>query len=863
VPPLAADVYLQHAEPAMPVRNAMGIIMNRRGATVGRAVTAALASGIGSFAAPHFALAQQEVEQPTGVLEEVIVSAQRRDQALQDVPISIQVVDADLINDTGATDMNDLNGFIPGLVVSGGSPTQPKYQLRGIQTGDFGIGTDPAVGVYVDGIYSARSGASLTTFNDIERVEVLKGPQGTLLGRNSAAGAVSIITHQPTDNWEGNVRARLGDYGTELFSGTLNAPITEGLALRMTGVYNSSDGWIKDAATHKELNPEEEYSFRTALRWEIADATSATLTWDYDNLDQLARPAIGIVPVSDTYPFVPYFDPPGQPPSTDTYLNPLNAKVYNDVVKNDESRDLNRYTLFIDHDFGWANFRSSTAWTKFNTNNREDEDGTNLKPYLYFDTANIEHNESWYQEFKFSHSDDRFDWVAGASYYSEDANQTSDTHTYTDSVDRVLVNTGYAPVPGLFTATDFLYNSVFVPYAAGLGMDLPPLFVTNQTWQEAMYNHGQYSAVAVFGDVIWHATDKMNLTFGLRYTGDDKHFSWLNGPRVAPGVDAAIAQMEAYGFFDFLAAANAQDPSVPALTPADYQFDLVFANNPAIEGQKVKLHDTWNDLSPRFVIDYKYTDDVMFWGSIAKGYKAGGYNSVEIGSVFDPEDVWNYEAGVKSVFPDINLLVNSSVYYYLYKNKQAISLVTQTEGVPKYLIDTSDEQAWGVDLEARWQPIRDLEFSATVAWIDATYSNKKGEDANGDTINLSGDPTGEPYWSLSLGADYVVSFGEYGHTDFSAQWGYRGETRCNAGATLQGTCQVSPNFKVGDSQQRLDLRAAWTSDSEHWGAAVFVTNVFDDQYVDGVNNLTTNTFGTPFAAITPPRQWGVEALYQF
>ena len=221
------------------------------------------------------------------------------------------------------------------------------------------------------------------------------------------------------------------------------------------------------------------------------------------------------------------------PADPDTYLNPLKAKVYNDVVDNDESRLLNRFNLFIDHDFGWADFRSSTSWTKFDTNNREDEDGTNLKPYIYFDTANIEKNESWYQEFKFSHSDETFDWVAGASYYSEDAKQTSDTHTYTDSVDTVLVNTGQAPAPGLFGITDFLYNAVYLPYAASLGADLPPLSLANQTWEEAMYNHGEYSATAVFGDVIWHATDRMNLTVGLRYTSDDKHFSWLNGPRVS------------------------------------------------------------------------------------------------------------------------------------------------------------------------------------------------------------------------------------------------------------------------------------------------------------------------------------------
>ena len=134
--------------------------------------------------------------------EEITVTAQLRAQSLQDVPIAMQVVDRALIEDVAAEDMSDLNGFVPGLVVSGDSPTQPRYQIRGIQTGDFGVGTDPAVGVYVDGIYAARSGASMLAFNDIERIEVLKGPQGTLFGRNSAAGAISIVTTQPSHEFD-------------------------------------------------------------------------------------------------------------------------------------------------------------------------------------------------------------------------------------------------------------------------------------------------------------------------------------------------------------------------------------------------------------------------------------------------------------------------------------------------------------------------------------------------------------------------------------------------------------------------------------------------------------------------------------
>src|SRR5262245_48457565 len=168
---------------------------------------ASVLTGTGFAAvAPEVALAQ---EAASG-LEEIVVTAQRRTQSLQDVPIAMQVVDSTLIKDVAAENIGDLNGFVPGLVVSDNSPTQPRYQIRGIQTGDFGVGTDPAVGVYVDGIYASRSGASLLAFNDVERIEVLKGPQGTLFGRNSAAGAISIVTRQPEDESHSLVRDRAG-----------------------------------------------------------------------------------------------------------------------------------------------------------------------------------------------------------------------------------------------------------------------------------------------------------------------------------------------------------------------------------------------------------------------------------------------------------------------------------------------------------------------------------------------------------------------------------------------------------------------------------------------------------------------------
>jgi iron complex outermembrane recepter protein len=277
----------------------------------------------------------------------------------------------------------------------------------------------------------------------------------------------------------------------------------------------------------------------------------------------------------------------------------------------------------------------------------------------------------------------------------------------------------------------------------------------------------------------------------------------------------------------------------------------------------VTLEDTWDDVSPRFVLDYKISSNVMMFGSLAKGYKAGGYNSVQVGSEFENEDVWNVEAGVKSLYPDAGVMLNASVFYYVYNDKQAIALVTDVEGsdLPQYIVDTSNEEAWGLDVEARWALNDHFTLYANAAFIDATYKDNitSGE----DPVDLSGEPTGEPYLSAALGASYVWTLGDVGDLDLSGRYAYRGESRCNADSERQGTCQVSPNFKVGEATQRLDMRLVWSSTNDRYGLAAYVTNVLDDQYVSGVNNITTDTFGTPFATISEPRMWGVEAKVAF
>lgn len=792
----------------------------------------ALAADTTQDAAASTSQASGDATKDVTELGKITITAQSRSQEMQEVPIPLQIVTAKQVDTLAATDLSKMSLFVPGLVVGGASPTQPSYELRGISTGDFGIGTESAVGVYIDGVYSARSGAALLAFNDIQRIEVLKGPQGTLFGRNAAAGAISIITNEPGDHFEGRVRVRAGNYGREYVDGLINVPLNQDMALRFSAYSNRSDGWISDRTSGKSYGGDHDFGTRTSWRWNLTDTTRVLLSWDHEDLNQLPQPAIGLVALSN--------DPQQRPPfpaNAANYLDPLHAPLYNDTVGTVEKRKFDGITLAVDHSFGWGSLTSTSAFRRFNTENRGDYDGTN-HIVSYLDTANIERNRSLYQELKFSGNTDLIDWVAGASYYDEHANQTSQTNTFTDSIDTLannLMGVGY-PLRDI---------------SAGLAQMGLPYTLLGDPWNEAISNVGRFKAYAAFGDVIWHLSDKLNLTTGIRYTRDQKTFSWYNMPRRADAFDATVAGLDQAGVLGML--------------PPEAQYALaMFGNNIIFTdaiGTPVEFHNSWSDLSPRAVLDYRFTPDAMAYVSVTKGYKAGGFNSVQVGSRFEPEKVWNYEAGIKTVFPEQNLLLNGSVYHYVYSNRQSLTLDPNTagSGVPRYLVNSTDQEARGAELELQWRPLADLQLGLTGAFIDATYS--KATAASGAV--LTGQPTGEP--KLSYAANFAYAWHDVanGNLAFTINHAFRGASRCNRDSQLQGTCQISPNFVSGSSQQRTDARLDWGSANDHWGIAVYANNVFNKRYVTGVNNISTSVFGTPFASITPPRMVGVELRAKF
>jgi iron complex outermembrane receptor protein len=421
-------------------------------------------------------------------------------------------------------------------------------------------------------------------------------------------------------------------------------------------------------------------------------------------------------------------------------------------------------------------------------------------------------------------------------------------NTNTEAVDNIVRNLGIAPTPDLSL---FGFTSLLAE------MNGIPISLVGERWNERFTNTLATQSYAAFGDVIWKATDRLNLTFGLRYTRDEKDFTWLNTPRNAPGLEAKLDTLEAIGFFQAL-----ESMGIP-ITRELLTFDMAFIDPPAVinKGKKVRDKKSWSDWSPRFVIDYHFNDDTMVFASLAKGYKAGGFNALQIGPAFENEDVWNVEMGIKQAFDRFSY--NASLFHYRYDNRQAIRLVDPDPNnpvdIPRYVFDTGDLEATGIDFDMRWKVTDGLTLDAQAEWIDSKYKNY----ITPEGTDLDGEATGEPRFSASAGAAYQVELGENGRLRLSARHAYRGRARCNAASDLQGDCGVNKRLDIGEPRERTDLRVSWTSPQGYWNWAVYGNNVFDNQYVRGLNTYGRAPLGVVGATITEPRTYGLEMTVKF
>jgi len=369
---------------------------------------------------------------------------------------------------------------------------------------------------------------------------------------------------------------------------------------------------------------------------------------------------------------------------------------------------------------------------------------------------------------------------------------------------------------------------------------IPGINLLGQSWQENMINHGTFKAYALYGDTIWHLTPATNLSAGIRFTRDEKRFSWYSPLRTAAGLDAQLAVLDAAGLLAAL------PPEVQALLTTNQ-----LLNGAGAQSAPLAASRAWNDVSPRLVIDHRYGPGLMTYASITRGYQAGGFNALQVNGPVEPERVTSIELGAKGQWQ--SLAFDAAWFHYRFSNLQTLQFVpaSTSTGVPSYQVETSDQKASGVDLQARWQATQQLRLFGAAEFIDQVY----GHHVSPFGTDLSGQPVGTPRWTAMAGVDTRWAAAG-GNVDLTLQTAYRGATRCNGDSLAAGTCLEVPAFRVGGAQQRFDASLGWESADKRVGVGLVVNNLFDRRYVSGVSYQAAS-IGAPYATISAPRTLAV------
>lgn len=798
-----------------------------------RFAVAKISAGVAVALCSHVAFAADE-ESSKG-LEVIEVTAQKRVENVQEVPIAISAFSEEAIRTIGLTEVNDLGLFTAGLETNNATATQTSFNIRGITTNDFGIGLDPAVAVYIDGVYIGRRGASNLNFNDVERVEVLKGPQGTLFGRNSAAGAIHIITKRAHEEFEGNVRVTLGNLGKVKFESIINAPIADNLFFKGTYINNRRDGFVERVDGGDDLGNQKDWSATGQFVYLPSTDLEAIFRFDISKLDQDSRPSATLNPgYGSGDPFGP---------------------VTIDADPR-EMRDVFGLSLEVNYDLGDTVFTSITSYREFQRLNRMEDDGSDFDR-AFFESTLDEDQKQWSQEFRFTGQYEQLKWTAGATYFYEDIAQTTSINFMSQTLDGfALVRSGLNPalIPNIPAGTGMagFYANLFPQLIGQLAQatGLSPEQVAGQIalnnygkpHHESTDNRSKTTSYALYADATYEVTDKLDLTVGMRYTYDKKDFS----------IFTAYQNVIEVGF------------GIP-----DIPFGLAFATP-----QDIDQNDNWGKLTPRVVLDYQWNDQVMTYVSYSQGFKSGGFNTLGEAPPVKEETVTNTELGLKSTWLDNQLRINASLYQYDYENLQQLEQDGPAGGIPTYNLRNVDAEGKGFEIEVQWQAMDDLVIAANYSHLDTEYTKwgffpwEEDELAAGLAVeNRVGEPiSGMPSDSGYLAADYFYDLAN-GTLMFHVDATYVSERSQVVDtdslpvlpydpATVQG---LTADNKI-DGYTLLNARIRYQMDE--WEVALFGTNLANEKYLLDVGGQA-NAVGAIIAMPAQPRQYGVEFLYRF
>ncbi len=829
-------------------------------------------------------------------LEEVIVTAQRREQNLQVVPISITAFTAAQLERSNITEASQYLNLSPNVSFSedgqNGGSRGISISMRGVSN----INTDESafiqsIGIYLDE-FSVASTANVTLnpqLLDLERVEVLRGPQGTFFGRNAVGGALNLTTKKPTDQVEGMIRlgARSFDDAGEQYDIGLvgNAPVTDTFFLRGVVYYEDSSGLVENVVPNGGDSGHDYTMLRGAARWLASEDTTVDFMVMYSEENQGLDEAVHSG-VWDADTVATFFLNNPNDPNTITSAPDKGLGFWPDnknQVAHTAIGELNEFettiaVLNVEHEFSDSLVLKSitglidTSREKIFDNDLVAEDI--VRRYEAVDGS------SWSTELRLEFSNQDFDWINGVLYSDDEIKGVPNASLPGGGLGVVTgVTTGLdlgnslAPVPGGNPGVpivgpglvDFALTGALPPQF-NLGSPTEPFYLWMLTPDGqpplclgCSQRINTLESIAVFSDFTWHASDRLDLTFGARYTMDDVGGSYTG-----------------YGLFR---KPRIPDPSDPTgLTP------VATTNS-----------DDWNDFSPRFSIGYQVTDDARLYSTISKGYKAGGFtlgynsaNGTEINETFNDETLMNYEAGFKTEWLDNSLRLNGSVFYLQWSDLQLETFFFAVPGdassnIAK-TINVRDAEATGFELEFAAAPTENLTLSGGIGLLDTEITSDDFARLSGNlTVSLKGEPLPRaPEFSANLAADYRWPIGaneafvraEYIYKDsqFSTIEDVTYLQTSNALVLLDPNAPATGANVVGQIPDRSDgfpfktptthlfhLRGGYMI-GDSWEIAAFVENVFDEDYYTGAGD----NFGLAGIRLKPhPRTIGMTIGFRF
>ncbi|MEZ5997814.1 MAG: TonB-dependent receptor [Hyphomonas sp.] len=797
-----------------------------------------LGVGLSALAAAQIpAYAQDNTdEDSTRTMQTVTITATKREQTLQDVPVAVSVVDDKVIAQSEIVDLNDLQSIVPSLRVSQlQSSANTTFSIRGFGNGANNAGIEPSVGVFIDGVYRSRSAAQISDLPNIQRVEVLRGPQSTLFGKNASAGVISIVTKKPQFEQGGSVEATVGNYNQFRLAGDITGPITDKVAYSLSGNYNTRDGYADDLATGSDVNNRDRWGVRGELLIEPSDALSFRIIGDYDKIDEICCVAGNVVN-----------GPTGAAVMALGGMldaeNPYSYEVYNNFNSTNKI-DNSGLSVQADYKMGFADLTSITAYRTSSLDTNQDSDFTSAD--LLGVNSNKTDIDTFTQELRLtSNGDGALDWMVGAFYFDESVD--IDNHiAYGDDI------RGYIDLlsSGLLSGLEPVVFSV-------------PTGTFFQSGQGMTETYGQdNTAFSLFGTVDYHLTDRLTATVGLNYTQDNKDafgsatvtdsFSaidlgpltpfisqaTLGGLLIQAGVNptdqvavATFAQNNPTVFATMQATAAGATPALQSL-----QFFPQFLGFPnAVEGGSTNDSDTSYTLR----LAYDLTDHINVYGSYATGFKATSWNlsrdsrptpanytllatgglltpNLTTGTRYaGPEESEVFEVGLKGAWR--NFAVNLALFDQTIDGFQS-NVFT---GTGFALANAGQQSTQGVEIDATWSPIEALTLGFAGTFMDPVYDSFVNS-ASGD---ISGQqPFGISDTSTSVSAAY--DFTLHGMDAFvRGDWQYEGPS----------TYFDDPanNALIGEEREYslVNLSAGITTGNDI-SVTVWGRNIFDEEFI--------------------------------